>query len=48
MYGFILNMWVLKRIAATKVQSYVSTYISQQEADNILVTPQTGYLSQEQ
>ena len=40
MYGFILNMWVMRRITAQKVQSYVPTYISQAEADMILATPQ--------
>lgn len=44
MYGFILNMWVMNKISAEKVQSYVPKYITQQEADAILATPQTGTL----
>lgn len=40
MYAFILNMWVMGRIDAAKVQSYVPKYITQQEADAILATPQ--------
>jgi hypothetical protein len=40
MYNFILNMWVMRRIDAQKVQSYVPKYISQNEADMILATPQ--------
>lgn len=43
MYGFILNMWVMKRIDQEKVQSYVSKgYITQVEADMILATPQVS------
>lgn len=50
MYGFILNMWIMKRITAQKVQTYVPYYITQQECDMILATPQspTGTLSVEQ
>jgi hypothetical protein len=40
MYAFVLNMWVMKRIDAVKVQSYVPKYINQDEADMILATPQ--------
>jgi hypothetical protein len=46
MYGFILNMWIMARIDAAKVQSYVPKYIAQAECDMILATPQTpGTLS---
>lgn len=45
MYGFILNMWIMSRISAEKVQSYVPKYITQEECDMILATPQTGVLS---
>lgn len=41
-YNFILNMWVMKRIDAAKVQSYVPKYITQAEADMIVVTPQNA------
>lgn len=40
MNNFILNMWVMRRIDGDKLQSYVSKYITQQEADMILATPQ--------
>ena len=40
MYGFILNMWVMRRIDQQKVLSYVPTFITQEEADMILATPQ--------
>jgi len=42
MYTFILNMWVMKKIDAVKVQSYVPKYIPQAEADAILATPQVS------
>ncbi len=45
MYGFILNMWVMKKVTAEKVQSYVPKYITQEECDMILATPQTGYVT---
>lgn len=41
MYSFILNMWIMKKVNETKVQSYVvKGYITQLEADVILATPQ--------
>lgn len=41
MYNFILNMWIMHRIDQAKVQSYVAKgYITQEEADMILATPQ--------
>lgn len=42
MYQFILNMWIMSKISAAKVQSYVPRYITQQECDMILATPQGG------
>jgi hypothetical protein len=43
MYGFILNMWVMKRIEETHVQAYVTKgYITQEEAEMILATPQAA------
>ena len=40
MYGFILNMWIMKRIDEKKVRSYVPIYINQEECEMILATPQ--------
>jgi len=37
---FIRNMWVMRRITAEQVQAYVSKYISQEQADEILATEQ--------
>ena len=43
MYGFILNMYILKRITAEQVQIYVTKgYITQNEANMILATPQVA------
>lgn len=42
MYQFILNMWIMERVTAVKVQSYVPRFITQVEADMILATPQGG------
>jgi hypothetical protein len=40
MYNFILNQWVLGKIDASKVQSYVPKWIKQEQADAILATSQ--------
>ena len=40
MYGFILNMWIMRRIDIVKVQSYVPRYLTQEERDMILASPQ--------
>jgi hypothetical protein len=40
MYGFILNMWVNGRITEVKVRSYVPRYITQEECNTIIATPQ--------
>ena len=40
MYGFILNMWIMKKVTEVKVQSYVPKYITQEQCDMILATPQ--------
>lgn len=42
MFEFIKNMWIMEKITATKVQSYVPRYITQEECNMILVTPQGG------
>ena len=39
-YPFLLNMWVTKQITEVKLRSYVPTFISQEECDTILATPQ--------
>lgn len=39
MDAFILSMYVLGRIDATKVQSYVPKFITQEQADVIIATP---------
>lgn len=43
MYAFILNMWIMRKIDEAKVQSYVvKSYISQEEANIVLATPQVA------
>lgn len=42
MYGFILNMWIMGRVTEQKVRSYVPTFITQEECNMILATPQIG------
>lgn len=39
MESFILSMYVLGRIDATKVQSYVPKFITQEQGDVIIATP---------
>lgn len=40
MYSFILNQWILRKIDAEKVQSYVPKWINQEQADTIIAAPQ--------
>lgn len=40
MYNFILNQWIMKKITSEKVQSYVPRWITQEQCDTILSTPQ--------
>lgn len=39
MYQFILNQWILGKIDADKVQSYVPKWITQEQAETILAHP---------
>lgn len=46
-YGFLLNMWMMRKIDALYLQKMVKAgKITQQEADMILATPQTSYVSE--
>jgi hypothetical protein len=40
MYQFILNLWIMKKVDATYVQSKVPSRIMQAECDMILATTQ--------
>lgn len=40
MYNFILSMWVAGTIAEDKVRSYCPLFISVEQRDLILATPQ--------
>lgn len=40
MYAFILSMWVAGKINDMKVKSYTPKFISQEETELILATPQ--------
>lgn len=43
MYNFILNMWIMKRYTETNISNCVTKgYITQEQADTILATPQEG------
>jgi hypothetical protein len=43
MYQFILNCWVFHKITESQVTSYASKgFITEQEAQQILATPQEG------
>ena len=43
MYGFLLNMWIMKKIDAVYLGKMVTLgRITQEEADMIMATPQTG------
>lgn len=39
-YGFILNMWMMKKIDEAKVKSYVPFFITKEESDMIIIAPQ--------
>jgi len=40
MYAFIRNMWIMKRNDENRVRSYVPLFISEEECNMILATPQ--------
>ncbi|WP_280525632.1 hypothetical protein [Peribacillus butanolivorans] len=40
MYAFILGMWVRRKIIETQIRNYVPRYITAEEAETILATPQ--------
>lgn len=43
MYGFILNMWIMKRITEVHVRAYEAKgTISKREAEMILAAPQVA------
>lgn len=45
-YGFLLNMWIMKKIDEVYLGKMVTLgRITQEEADMIMATPQTGALS---
>ncbi len=39
-YNFYLNMWIMRRITEEQLQSKVPKYLTQDECDMILATPQ--------
>ncbi len=41
-YNFILSMWVAGKIDEAKVRSYVPKFITEEEAELILATPQNA------
>lgn len=42
MYNFILSMWVAGTISEAKVRSYCPLFITSEQRDIILATPQIG------
>jgi hypothetical protein len=42
MYQFILNQWVMRKIDNTKVNSYVPKWITTEQAETIIATPQVS------
>jgi hypothetical protein len=41
-YNFILNQWIMRKIDAVKVNSYVPKWITAEQAGIILATPQVS------
>jgi len=39
-YNFITNQWIMDKIDVTKVRSYVPKWITSEQADVIIATPQ--------
>lgn len=42
MYTFILNQWIMRKIDAAKVVSYSPKWITDEQADDIIATPQVA------
>lgn len=40
MYNFIKNQWIMRKIDEAKVRSYVPKYITEEQANEIIATPQ--------
>lgn len=40
MYPFLLNMWVMKKVDEAKLNTYTPKFITEEERDMILATPQ--------
>lgn len=40
MYGFLLNMWIMKKINEDYVRRCVPKFLTEDEANMILATPQ--------
>jgi hypothetical protein len=39
-YNFFLNMWIMRRVTAEILQTKVPKYLTQEECDMIIATPQ--------
>jgi len=39
-YNFYLNMWIMRRITAEVLQTKVPKYLTQEEYDMVIATPQ--------
>ena len=40
MYAFLIGMWVRRKVTETQIRSYVPKFITNEEAESILSTPQ--------
>jgi hypothetical protein len=39
-YAFLLNMWIMRKITAEQLHTYVPTFITEEEYQMIIATPQ--------
>lgn len=39
-YNFVLNMWIMHRVTEAQVLAYVPKFLTSEEAQMILATPQ--------
>jgi hypothetical protein len=40
MYAFLIGMWTRRKVTETQIRSYVPKFITAEEAESILDTPQ--------
>ncbi|MFJ7855310.1 hypothetical protein ACIQX3_21465 [Peribacillus frigoritolerans] len=40
MYAFLIGMWTRRKVTETQIRNYVPRFITEEEAEAILATPQ--------